>query len=426
MIKIAVMFLLLFMCLGVPVAFAIGFSGVLALLFGSNIPLFTAVQMMVKGINSWSLMACPLFILAGGIMGEAKLSDRIVSFCGELVSWMRGGIGCVCVLANMIFAALTGSGAASISAIGGLVTPELKKAGYKPGFVAALIAGAGALGPIIPPSMNMIVFGSITGVSTGKLFVGGVIPGIIIGVFLIGMTIFAAKKWNVDSGTGDFSLRRLWNSFKKAIWALIMPIIIIGGILGGVFTATEAGIVACIYGLICGLFIYRTVRIRDLPRMFRSATESTCMIMMIMGIAGVYSYIFAVENVGDTVAKWMLGITTNKFVIQLLIMLVMTLVGMFMETVAAMTVLLPVLFPVAMSVGVDPIAFGVWYSISTVLGGLTPPVGVYLFQSMGIVPAKFKEVVPYMIPIVILVIVCMVLIIFVPGVASWLPNLMMK
>ena len=426
MIKIAVLFLLLFMCLGVPVAFAIGFSGVLALLLGSNIPLFTAVQMMVKGINSWSLMACPLFILAGGIMGEAKLSDRIVSFCGELVSWMRGGIGCVCVIANMIFAALTGSGAASISAIGGLVTPELKKAGYKPGFIAALIAGAGALGPIIPPSMNMIVFGSITGVSTGKLFVGGVIPGLIIGAFLIGMTVFAARKWNVDSGTGDFSLRRLWNSFKGAIWALITPAIIIGGILGGVFTATEAGVVACIYGLICGLFIYRTVRIRDLPRMFRSATESTCMVMMMMGIAGVYSYIFAVENVGNTVANWLLSITTNKYIIQLLILVVMTLVGMFMETVAAMTVLLPVLFPVAMSVGVDPIAFGVWYSISTVLGGLTPPVGVYLFQSMGIVPAKFKEVVPFMIPVAILVIVCMILIIFVPGIASWLPNLAMK
>ena len=426
MIETAIVCLLLFMCLGVPVAFAIGFSGVLALLFGSDIPIFTAVQMTVKGINNWSLMACPLFILAGGIMGEAKLSDRIVSFAGELVSWMRGGIGCVCVIANMIFAALTGSGAASISAIGGLVTPELKKAGYKPGFVAALIAGAGALGPIIPPSMNMIVYGSITGESTGKLFVGGVIPGIIIGAFLIGMTVYAARKWDVDAGTGDFSPRRLWKTFKDAIWALITPAIIIGGILFGLFTATEAGVVACIYGLICGLFIYRTVKIRDLPRMFRSATESTCMIMMIMGIAGIYSYIFAVENVGGTVADWLLSITTNKFAIQLLILLVMTIVGMFMETVAAMTVLLPVLYPIAMGVGVDPIAFGVWYSISTVLGGLTPPVGVYLFQSMGIVPAKFKEVAPFMIPVSLIVIVVMILIIFVPGVASWLPGLVME
>jgi len=426
MIQIAVIFLLIFMVLGVPVAFAIGFSGLLAVHFGSNTALFTVVQMTVKGINSWSLMACPLFILAGGIMGEAKLSDRIVSFCGELVSWMRGGIGCVCVLANMIFAALTGSGAAAISAIGGLVTPELKKAGYKPGFVAALIAGAGALGPIIPPSMNMIVYGSITGESTGKLFIGGVIPGIIIGAFLIGMTVFFAKKWDVDAGTGDFSLKRLWKTFKDAVWALIMPAIIIGGILGGVFTATEAGVVACIYGLICGLFIYRTVKIKDLPKMFRGATEGTCMIMMIMGIAGVYSYIFAVENVGNIVADAILSVTTNKYLVQFLILALMTVVGMFMETVAAMTVLLPVLYPVAMGVGCDPIAFGVWFCISTVLGGLTPPVGVYLFQSMGIVPAKFKEVVPFMIPVVVIVIVCMVLIILVPSIASWLPNLAMK
>ena len=340
MIKIAVIFLLIFMVMGVPVAFAIGFSGLLAVYFGSSTPLFTIVQMAVKGINSWSLMACPLFILAGGIMAEAKLSDRIVSFCGELVSWMRGGIGCVCVVANMIFAALTGSGAASISAIGGLVTPELKKAGYKPGFVAALIAGAGALGPIIPPSMNMIVYGSITGESTGKLFVGGVIPGIIIGAFLIGITVYYAKKWNVDAGTGNFNAKRLWKTFKDAIWALITPAIIIGGILGGVFTATEAGIVACIYGLICGLAIYRTIRIRELPRMFRSATEGTCMIMMIMGIAAVYGYIFAIENVGTIVTEWMLSITTNKYLIQLMILALMTLIGMFMETVAAMTVLL--------------------------------------------------------------------------------------
>lgn len=338
---------------------------------------------------------------------------------------MRGGIGCVCVVANMIFAALTGSGAASISAIGGLVTPELKKAGYKPGFVAALIAGTGALGPIIPPSMNMIVYGSITGESTGKLFVGGVIPGIIIGAFLIGITVYYAKKWNVDAGTGNFNAKRLWKTFKDAIWALITPAIIIGGILGGVFTATEAGIVACIYGLICGLAIYRTIRIRELPRMFRSATEGTCMIMMIMGIAAVYGYIFAIENVGTIVTEWMLSITTNKYLIQLMILALMTLIGMFMETVAAMTVLLPVIYPLAMQVGVDPIGFGVWYCISTVLGGLTPPVGVYLFQSMGIVPAKFKEVVPYMIPIVIVVIITMLLIVFVPGIASWLPNAVM-
>lgn len=426
MIKIAVFFLLLFMVLGVPVAFAIGFSGLLAVYLTGTTPLFTLVQMMVKGINSWSLMACPLFVLAGGIMAEAKLSDKIIGFCRDLVGWMRGGLGVVCVLANMIFAALTGSGAASIAAIGTLVTPELKKTGYKPGFVAALISGAGALGPIIPPSMNMIVYGAITGESTGKLFIGGICPGILVGAFLMIMTTSVAKKWGIDSGTGDFSKKRLWDSFKDAIWALITPAIILGGVLFGIFTATEAGVVACIYGIFCGLCIYKTIKIKDLPRLFRSSTESTCMIMMIMGIAAIYSYIFAIENVGTIVTNWMLGITTNKFLIQLLILALMTVVGMFMETVAAMTVLLPVLYPVAMSVGVDPIAFGVWFCISTVLGGLTPPVGVYLFQSMGIVPAKFQEVVPYMMPVIGIVIFSMLIVIFWPEFVSWLPNLVMK
>lgn len=426
MIKIAVISLLIFMVLGVPVVFAIGFSGVLAIYLTNTTPLFTVVQMAVKGINSWSLMACPLFILAGGIMAEAKLSDRIIGFCGELVGWLRGGIGCVCVLSNMIFAALTGSGAAAIAAIGTLVTPELKKTGYKPGFVAALIAGAGALGPVIPPSMNMIVYGAITGESTGKLFIGGICPGILIGVFLMIMTSFVAKKWGIDAGNGKLNGKRLWKVFKDAVWALITPIIILGGVMSGIFTATEAGVVACIYGIICGLCIYKTIKIKDLPHLFRSSTESTCMIMMIMGIAAVYGYIFAVEKVGVTVSNWMLSISTNKYVIQLLILALMTLIGMFMETVAAMTVLLPVLYPVAMSVGVDPIAFGVWYCISTVLGGLTPPVGVYLFQSMGIVPAKFKEVVPYMMPVILIVIITMILCIFCPSFVSWLPNLAMK
>ena len=426
MIKIAVLFLLLFMVMGVPVAFAIGFSGVLAIYLTDATPLFTAVQMAVKGINSWSLMACPLFILAGGIMAEAKLSDRIIGFCRECVGWMRGGIGCVCVLANMIFAALTGSGAASIAAIGTLTTPELKKTGYKPGFVAALIAGAGALGPIIPPSMNMIIYGSITGESTGKLFIGGICPGILIAVFLMSMTRFVAKKWNIDTGVGAFSFKRFWKVFKDAVWALITPAIILGGVMFGIFTATEAGIVACIYGIFCGMCIYRTITIKDLPRLFRSSAESTCMIMMIMGIAAIYSYIFARENVGNTVTAWMLSISSNKYVIQLLILALMTLVGMFMETVAAMTVLLPILYPLAMSVGVDPIAFGVWYCISTVLGGLTPPVGVYLFQSRGIVPAKFKEAAVYMIPPILIVLVTMLICIFLPSFVSWLPNLLMS
>lgn len=425
MIGMAVVFLLIFIVLGVPVAFAIGFSGFLALVLGGDVPAFMAVQQMVKGINSFPLMACPLFILAGEIMGGAKLSDRIIDFARELVSWMKGGVGCVCVVANMIFSAITGSGAAAISAVGGLTAPELKKIGYKPGFVSALIAGAGALGPIIPPSMNMIVYGSITGDSVGKLFIGGIMPGVIIGLCLMVMCFLYSRKNNIDGGSGNFSLPRLWKAFKDSFFAMLTPLIIIGGVISGVFTATEAGVIACVYGLLCGLLIYRTITIKDLFPIFRKATESSCMVMMIMGIATIYSYIFAVENVGAVVRDFLLSITTDPTLMMILIACLMLVVGMFMETLAAMSVLLPLLYPVVMQLGCDPIQFGVMFTISTVMGGLSPPVGVYLFQSMGITGATFKEVVPHMIPVVLIVLGTMFGIIFFPGIATFLPNLLM-
>lgn len=425
MLGIAVVCLLAFIILGVPVAFAIGMSGFLALVLGSDTPAFMVVQQIIRGMNSFPLMACPLFILAGEIMGGAKLSDRIIRFAQELVSWMRGDIGCVCVVANMIFAAITGSGAAAISAVGGLTAPELKKIGYKLGFIAALIAGAGALGPIIPPSMNMIVYGSITGDSVGKLFVGGIMPGLIIGVALMVMCYLFARKHHIDGGSGTFSAARLWKAFREAVFAMITPLIIIGGVILGIFTATEAGIVACVYGLFCGLFIYRSIKPRDLLPIFRRATESTCMIMMIMGIATIYSYIFAVENVGAAVRDLLLSITTDPTIMMLLIACLMLVVGMFMETLAAMSVLLPLLYPVVMSLGVNPIQFGVMFTISTVMGGLSPPVGVYLFQSMSIAEAKFKEVVPFMIPVVLIVLATMFGIIFIPGIATFLPGILM-
>ena len=426
MIQITIVLLLIFIALGAPVVYAIGFSGVIALLMSGDVPLFMAVQQIVRGINSWSLMACPLFILAGEIMAGAKLSDRILNFCSQLLSWMRGGVGCVCVAGNMIFSAITGSGAAAISAVGSLTTPELDKQGYKPGFVAALIAGAGALGPIIPPSLNMIVYGSVTGDSVGKLFVGGIIPGLIIGLTLMIMCYFYARKHNIDGGSGQFSLRSLWKSFKEAFFALITPLIIIGGVIFGIFTATEAGVVACVYGLICGLFIYRSVKLKDLVPIFRKATESSCMVMLIMGVAQIYGYIFAIEGVGEKVGNFLLSITTNPTLIMLIILGMMLIIGMFMDCLAATVVIMPVIYPIIKNLGIDPIQFGVMFSISTVIGGLTPPVGVYLFLSMGITKARFSDTVRYIVPVIGIIIAVMILIIFVPGVATLLPDLFMS
>lgn len=418
--------LLLFLVMGVPVSFAIGFSGLIGLHFGSNVPGFMAVQQMVRGMNSFPLMAGPLFILAGAIMGEAKLSDRILDFCRSLVSWTKGGMGMVCVLANMIFAGISGSGAATMSAIGTLTVPELIRTGYRRSFVASLIAGAGSLGPIIPPSVNMIVYGSVTGFSVGKLFIGGLGPGIFIGICLMALCYIFAVRTGIDNGTGRLQLREIWRTLKSAAFALITPVIIIGGVVLGVFTATESGIIACLWGLMCGFFIYRTLKPGDLVSIFKQASSSSAMLMMLMGIANIYSYIFAREKVGDQIASFILSLSSNPTVVVLIILGVMLIIGCFMETLAALVVILPVIYPVVLKLGVDPLLFGVLFSISTVIGGLTPPVGLYLFLSMDITKAPFNEAVRYVAVVVGIIVAVMILCLVAPEIVTLLPDALMS
>jgi len=426
MIIIAVTVLLILLVIGVPVCFAIGLSGILAIMLGSDVPAFIAVQQSIRGMNSFSLMAGPLFILAGEILGGAKLSQRILDFCRACISQMRGGMGMVSVLANMIFAGISGSGAATMSAVGSLTAPELKKAGYERSFVAALIAGSGSLGPIIPPSTNMIVFASLTGFSVGKLFLGGIIPGILIGICLMIMCYWYARKHKVDNGSGTFNIKEVWKAFKDAFFALITPLIIIGGVISGIFTATEAGIIACLYGFICGFFIYRTLKLKDLVGIFKRAASTSAMLMMLMGISSIYSYIFARENLAVVIQDFMLSVSSNPTVVVLIIIGIMLIVGCFMETLAATAVILPIVYPIVIALGVDPLMFGVLFSIATVVGGLTPPVGLYLFISMSIAEAKFKEAIRYTAPVVMIILAVMLLILFVPSVVTFLPNLMMQ
>ena len=425
MLGIAISSLLIFLALGVPVSFAIGLGGLLSILLGSNLPGFMAVQQMIRGMNSFALMAGPLFILAGEIMGAANLSKLILDFCRSLISWTKGGLGMVSVMANMIFAGISGSGAATMSAVGTLTVPELKKVGYHRSFIASLIAGSGALGPIIPPSTNMIVYASLTGFSTGKLFIGGVVPGIIIGICLMIMCYWYARKYNVDQGTRSFELRLVWKTFKDAFFALIMPFIIIGGVTTGMFTATESGIIACLYGLICGFFIYKTLELRDLYIIFKRATASSAMLMMLMGIANIYSYIFAKENLANIIKDFMLSISTDPTIVVLIIIGIMLVIGCFMETLAATAVVLPIVYPIVLNLGVDPLMFGVLFSIATVVGALTPPVGLYLFMSMNIAEASFKEAIRYSVPVIMIIIVTMIAILFVPQIVTFLPNLLM-
>lgn len=283
MIQITIITLICCLLFGVPIAFAIGIAGTAGLYFGSTAPMFMVVKQFFEGINSFSYMAIPLFILAGAIMGKGGISKRIVNFASAILSWLRGGTAITTVGASMIFAAVSGSGAATISAIGGITVPEMLKKGYSRGFTAAMSAGAGSLGPIVPPSVDMIVFGCITGFSISRLFVGGIIPGFIIGLSLMIYCYIYAKKRNIDYG-GKFRGKVVWAAFKDSIWALLMPIIIIGGVMGGAFTATEAGAVACVYGLIVSVFVYKSMSFKDLINVLRSASVNMAKLAYIVNV----------------------------------------------------------------------------------------------------------------------------------------------
>lgn len=424
MIPIVVVSLIAMIILGVPICFAIGLSGFLGIYFGSNIDLFIVVQRFISGINSFSLMAVPLFILGGAIMDKAGISKRIVGFAAALFSWLRGGLSICCVAANMIFAGISGSGAAAVSAIGGITAPAMKEKGYKPGFVAALIGGAGSLGPVIPPSVDMIVFASITGLSVGRMFMGGMLPGLVIGVCLMIFCNIYARANNIDYG-GKFDPKKAVVALKESIWALIMPFIVIGGVICGIFTATEAGVVACIYGLIVGAFIYKELKWKDIIPLFKQATENTCQVMMIIGASTIYGYIFSLANVGDTICNFILSLTNSTTMIMLLTAGFMVFIGCFMESLAAMPIILPIVYPLLESMGANMTQFGVMFCLCTVLGGLTPPVGIYLFLSMSIAKAKIQEVVPYLLVVVGIILAVIVTAAFVPGLTTFLPDLLM-
>ena len=424
MIPIVVISLIVMIILGVPICFAVGLSGFLAIYFGSNLDLYIVVQRFISGINSFSLMAVPLFILGGAIMDKAGISKRIVGFAASVFSWLRGGLSICCVAANMIFAGISGSGAAAVSAIGGITAPAMKEKGYKPGFVAALIGGAGALGPIIPPSVDMIVFASITGLSVGRMFMGGMVPGLFIGICLMTFCYIYARVNNIDYG-GKFMVSEVLASLKESIWALIMPFIVIGGVITGVFTATEAGVIACIYGIFVGAFIYKELKWKDVIPLFKKATENTCQVMMIIGASTIYGYIFSLANVGDAICNFILSLTDSTTMIMLLTAGFMLFIGCFMESLAAMPVILPIVYPLLQSMGADMTQFGVMFCMCTILGGLTPPVGVYLFLSMSIAKAKIQEVVPYLLVVVGIILTTILIAAFVPGFTTFLPNLLM-
>lgn len=422
MLLIAGVSLIVLLLLGIPITFALLGSGLLAVMVTGGFSDYVIIERFIAGINSFSLMAIPLFVAGGAIMNGGGISRRIVNFCSSLLSWLRGGMGCVCVGANMIFGGISGSGVAAISAIGSLTAPAMEEAGYKKGFIGGLIGGAGAVAPIIPPSCDMIVFASITGLSVARIFMGGMVPGICIGLVMMLVCILYARKHKIDYG-GKFVLVNVWKSFKEAFWALLMPVIIIGGVAIGVCTATEAGAVACVYGLIVGKFIYKDLTLKKVLEGLRNSVVINGQIMTLIGASSLYGYIFAVQNVSTTLRNFLSGISDNPTVIMMIVAALILFIGCFMECTGVMPIILPIVYPLLQSMGCNMVQFGVMFCMCTIIGGLTPPVGCYLFVSASVVKEKMTKIIPWMIVMMSIVFAFMLLTLFWEPFATFLPTL---
>ena len=422
MFLIAFVIFIVFLFLGVPIAFSMGLSSIIGILATGN-SLAVVGQRLFSGINSFSLMAIPFFMLSGELMTAGGISKRLVNFASALVGRFTGGLGMVDILTSVIFAGVSGSAAADTAAIGSIMIEPMKKKGYTKGLACVIQATAGSLGPIIPPSMTRIIYCSITNQSIGELFMAGVIPGLIIAGATALVTFLYAKKLGIKGEKGATGAE-VWKATKDAILALIMPIIIIGGIVSGLFTATEAGAIAVFYALVISLFVYKELSFRDLPKVFLGAAASSTMALLIVASANVFSWIVAYAKVPTIIVNALVSITDSKYVIMILLVIFLLIVGMFIETLSATIICAPILMPVAAQFGIDPIQFALIMVITLVYAGVTPPVGGVLFITMGIGKAKMKDVLPYLPAYLAAVVACILLLIFVPQTATFLPGLL--
>lgn len=418
--------LIVFLILEVPVGIAIGISSVAAILVGDTLSLGYFPQTLVSSTDSFPIMAIPLFILAGELMGAGGVSQRILNVANVFFGRMAGGLAIVTVVVCMFFAAVSGSGPATVAAVGGMVVPTMLKRGYSKSFTLALIATAGSIGVIIPPSIPMVIFGVTTATSISDLFLGGFGPGFLIGFALILWCRYYCKKHGWSGDDTPFSWKRAGASIADAKWALLNPLIILGGIYAGIFTPTEAAAVAAVYAFVCGVFIHKELNFKTILDPIGGACSTTGTTMVILGCASAFTKILTIEQIPAMITDWLMHVTTNGVLILLLINILLLIVGCFMDTTPAILVLAPILMPVALSVGVDPVHFGIIMVVNLAIGFITPPLGINLFVAARVGSAPLDVVTRGIVPFVIVMVICLMLVTYIPGIALALPHLLAK
>ena len=416
--------MLLCFLLTVSVAVSIGLAAILGIQIG-NVNMLVAVKEMFNSLNKFPLAAIPFFILAGNLMETGGISRRLVEFAKSIVGGVQGGLPMTCVLTCMIFAAVSGSSVATTFAIGAILIPALVKHGYPPNYAAALQATSAELGVIIPPSIPMILYGVAAEVSIGELFIAGFGPGLFIGVSLmLFVHIYCRfKGWGKNDGEGRLSFGR---ATIEAAWALLMPVIILGGIYGGVFTPTEASAVAVFYALIVGMVIYGEIKFRDILPILKKSVVSSAVIMFIIANAGLFAFLLTRAGVPDAIGRWLEAVLQSPAMFLLGVNAALFIIGMFIETGAAIIVLAPILAPVAMHFGIDPVHFGLVMVVNLALGMITPPFGVNLFAACTVAKLSLDQVISRLWPFVIVVLCCLMVITYVPVLSLGLRDLVYR
>jgi C4-dicarboxylate transporter DctM subunit len=414
-----------FLILGIPIAFVLGLTSFVALLYSGNIPLLLMPKEMFSGTDSFPLLAVPFFMLAGNLMNAGGITRRLIHFCNILLGYVRGGLAMVNIVASMFFAGITGAAAADASAIGSILIPAMTEEKYDRDFSAAVTAAASTMGPIIPPSIPMIILGAIAELSVGALFLAGVIPGVMIGISLLGVAYVISRKRNYPKEKVK-SVKDFFIGLKDALLALLMPAIIMGGILGGIFTPTEAAVVAVVYAFIVSFFIYREIRWKDLYKVLIDSVVTTSILMLVIANSAIFGWILANQQVPQAVAQIFLSVSNNKWVILLLLNIFLLFVGTFMETTASLIILTPILFPLAVKVGIDPIHFGLVMVLNLVIGLITPPLGVCLFIACSIAKITLEQIVKAILPFLIAAIAVLFIVTYIPELSLWIPRMFMK
>jgi C4-dicarboxylate transporter DctM subunit len=381
------------------------------------------VQRMFAGIDSFPMMAIPFFMLAGALMDTGGISTRLVCFSNYLVGWIQGGLAHVVIVASCFFAGITGSAVADATAIGSTLIPLMKKRGFPVLFSATVVAAAGVVGPIIPPSIPMVIYGAMAGVSIGALFMGGFIPGILIGLGLMAVAYIQAKKHGYPREAVRPTVKEFLQATVSAMGAIVMPLIILGGIFGGVFTATEAAVVATIYAFVMGKFVYKELKWSHFPDILYKAGLNTAMILIIVGVANLVGYIMAVERIPLMVADLFLSITATKWVMLLLINILLLIVGCFIDGASALIIFTPVLLPLIYKLGIDPIFFGVMITVNLMIGTITPPVGLCLYVACGIADVRLEQISRTIIPFLLIELAVLFLVTYVPSLIMFLPGM---